>query len=486
MAYMSIKNSLNRSKVLYKNKQFLESIEICQKLLVKNPKLFTARQILALSFKEIKNFKQAVIELEKVLLLKPKDAETLGNLGNIYLSQSQFKLASTYFLKAIASDSTIAVSYSNLALCQQKLGKAEDAEKNYKKAILHGDKTPNVYLNFGTLHTALGKFDSAAKLLFKSLELDPSQSAVYFHTYSLMMHLHQYQDALEVADMGILSNVLSDIELCELLVGKAILFWLFDNIEEAEQAIRLSEGIYSDKSNYPNIKNLTVFHGYLKKLVQFRLNNPDFYQSQSQSQSQLYFISESHGFSPCGAAIVYQDVDYQVRSLFMLGAKIFHLITERNNNHKESLVKLLQGLPNKSKVVIGLGEIDCRQDEGIFLHCIKKGLDFHSVIERMINEYLALLVALTKPNELELIIYGVPAPHPLNVMGLESSQQEPFKALIGYFNSYLANCCNQLGISFLDVYELTNQDGVSNLIYHIDQYHVKPETIKILFNNLAQ
>jgi hypothetical protein len=92
-----------------------------------------------------------------------------------------------------------------------------------------------------------------------------------------MMHLHRYQDALEIADMGLLSNALSDIDLCELLVGKAILFWLFDNVLEAEQALRLSVGVYSDQSNYRYMKNLKVFHRYLKQLVQFRLNTSGFY-----------------------------------------------------------------------------------------------------------------------------------------------------------------------------------------------------------------
>jgi Tfp pilus assembly protein PilF len=483
---MSIESNLNRVKILYKNQQFIESIEICRRLLKKKPKLFVARRILALSYQAINNVEQATIELEKTLLLKPKDAETLRNLGNIYLGQSQLDIANRYFVKAISSDPTMAVAYSNLATCLQRTGETALAEKNYKKAILLGDKTANVYLNLGALHTERGDFDSAANLLVKSMELDPSQSSVYFYTYALMMHLHRYQDALEIADIGLLSNVLSDIELCELLVGKAILFWLFDNVLEAEQALLLSEGVYSDQSNYRNIKNLKVFHRYLKQLVQFRLTTPDFYQNQNQKQNQnkIYFISESHGFSPCGATIEYQGGAYQVRSLFMLGAKIFHLINEQQNKHKASLVHLLEGLPNKSKVVLGFGEIDCRHNEGIFMHCLKTGQDFNHVINEMVEQYLAMLQQLVQPNELELIIYGVPAPHPFNFSGLELALQEQFKAVIAYLNDCLRNRCQQLDIAFLDVYKITNHDGVSNLIYHIDEIHVKPEAIKILFNNI--
>jgi Flp pilus assembly protein TadD len=151
---MSIKSSLIRVKVLYKNKEFLESIDICQKLLMKKPKLCDVRQVLALSFKEINNFEQAIVELNTILRVKPLDAETLCNMGSVYLSQSQFYLASQYFTNAIHSNSKIAVAYSNLAICQQRLGELEYAEKNYKQAIILGDKTAKAHLGLGTLYTA--------------------------------------------------------------------------------------------------------------------------------------------------------------------------------------------------------------------------------------------------------------------------------------------------------------------------------------------
>ena len=282
--------------------------------------------------------------------------------------------------------------------------------------------------------------------------------------------------------MGLLSNTLSDIELCELLVGKAILYWLFDNVTEAERTLALCVSIDSGQSNYSNIKNLTVFYRYLKLLVKFRLNNPSFYQNQNQNQ--MYFISESHGFSCNGAAVKYKGIDYQVNSFFIRGTKIYHLINEENNMYKVSLMTLLNSLPDRSKVVFGFGEIDCRNNEGIFKHCVTAKKDFHSVIEKMINNYIALLQELTQDRSLGLIIYGVPAPHPKRITGLELSQQKLFKALISYLNLYLAKCCERNNISFLDVYKLTNEDGVSNYSYHFDSYHLKPTAIAEVFDCL--
>ena len=479
---MSIENSLNRATIFYKAKKFNESIIICQKLLAKKPKLFSAQQLLALNLQSTNQTKQAIVEFTKAVSLNPKHSGILSNFGNLYLGLLQFDVARKYFLKAIALDSTMAVAINNLAICQENLGDKDTAIKNYKKAILLDGKAADFHLNLGSLYTEQGEFDLAMKLLVKSLELDPKQSSVYYQVYKLMMYRHQYQDALEVADMGLLSNTLSDIELCELLVGKAILYWLFDNVTEAERTLALCVSIDSGQSNYSNIKNLTVFYRYLKLLVKFRLNNPSFYQNQNQNQ--MYFISESHGFSCNGAAVKYKGIDYQVNSFFIRGTKIYHLINEENNMYKVSLMTLLNSLPDRAKVVFGFGEIDCRNNEGIFKHCVTAKKDFHSVIEKMINNYIALLQELTQDRSLELIIYGVPAPHPERITGLELSQQELFKALIAYLNLYLAKCCERNNISFLDVYKLTNEDGVSNYSYHFDSYHLKPTAIAEVFDCL--
>jgi len=481
---MNIENSLNRATIFYKAKKFTESIVICQKLLAKKPKLFSARQLLALNFQSTNQTEQAIVEFTKAVSLNPKHSGVLSNFGNLYLGLSQFDVASKYFLKAIALEPTMAIAVNNLAICQENVGDKGTAITNYKKAILLDGKIADFHLNLGSLYTELGEFDLAMNLLVKSLELDPKQSSVYYQVYKLMMYRHQYQDALEVADMGLLSNALSDIELCELLVGKAILYWLFDNVTEAEHSLSLCVSIENGHSNYSNIKNLTVFYRYLKLLVKFRLSNPDFYQNQNQNQNQnqIYFISESHGFSCNGAAVKYKGIDYRVRSLFIRGTKIFHLINKENNMYKVSLITLLNSLPDRAKVVLGFGEIDCRNDEGIFKYCVTKGKDFHTIIDKMINDYVALLQELTQDRSFELIIYGVPAPHSKRISGLDLPQQELFKALIAYFNLCLAKCCERNNISFLDVYELTNKDGVSNQSYHFDSYHLKPTAMADIFD----
>ena len=488
---MNIQNIMKKAESFYYAKNYDEAMSLCNKILAKKPKILKARQLLAICYQELNKQDLALSEFKTALNYHPNDAFLLNNIGNYYLGIQKYKTAINYLQKAIEVDSMFAPAYSNLGVCQQEIGMFEQAESNYKKALLYEVNTDrnDSYLaefnqNLGSLYIELGEFELANQYLTKSLEINPQQGGIYFHILSLMMYQHRYQDALEVADMGILSQNLSDIQLCELLVGKATLFWLFDNVEEAYQAISLSEGVYTDNTNYSNITNLTTFHRYLKLLIEYKIKNPEFYQTQASQE--IYFISESHGFAPAGATIQYKDELHSIKSLFIRGAKVFHIGKAEQNKYKVSLLKIFDGLEAKSKIVLGFGEIDCRSNEGIINYCLKTEESYQKVIEKTVNQYINLVTSEAQKKHHELIIYGVPAPHPSVVAAMENLEhQELFKNIVEYFNGYMRKTCVDKNIEFLDVYHLTNDNKASNLKYNIDVYHMLPHTIIELFKELA-
>ena len=165
-----------------------------------------------------------------------------------------------------------------------------------------------------------------------------------------------------------------------------------------------------------------------------------------------------------------------------MGAKVIHFVTDDENKYQVSLVSLLQDLAPGSKVVVAFGEIDCRPDEGIYSYSLKSKRDYKDVIDDMLSKYVNALKSLADSFNIEIILYGVPAPHPQSIEILPQSEQQRFKDIIAYYNLTLANTCKHLGMTLLDVYELTNKDGQSNLQYHIDNYHLLPKTVPTLFN----
>ena len=476
---MNIKNILSKAQVMYQQKKFSESSELCIKILNKKPKLINALQILALSYQGLNNIKKAEFEFNKALALDPLNANVLNNFGQLYNSILAFKQAKPYFIKAIKIDNDFGEAYNNLGICYQQLGEFGLAEFNFKKSILHEGTRAEYYQNIGLLYLDLGQFEASMDNLMKSLELNPTQGIIYYKISTLMMYMHRYQDALEVIDLGIASNRLSEIELCELLVAKATLFWLFDNIAEAAQAIQLSQAVYTEQSNYSNIINLRVFHRYLHQLINYKHKNLNLY-SQPASK-EIYFISESHGFSPNGITVEENSEQYVINSLFIKGAKVFHFTNSQHNKYKESLIRIFSGLNPGSKVILGFGEIDCRNNEGIFKHHLKTQKCYKNIVEEMIQAYLLFLSDVNKQRQNQLYIYGVPAPHPQRVGALTNNEQTEYIDIVAYFNQMLKAECVKYNFSFLDVYSLTNNKGISNMKYNIDDIHLIPPTITKLF-----
>jgi len=448
----SAKTELEQARALFQQKDFAAAIDILQSILNNKPKTFDACYLLAVNF------------------------EASGDL----------LLAETTFLKALAIDNSSGITFHSLANVQKRLGKVAEADKNFQKAISTVNPSALYFFDYGVFLGEQGKLKQALDAHLQVLEIDSSQSEVYLYIFKHFMCLHRYQDAIEIADIGLLCQNLDDFQLYELLISKAILFWLFDNIEEAVQAIVLSEGINTLEEGHANLKTMKVFHGYIKRLLVYRQQHSEVYQdTQASDLPLIYFISESHGFAPNGMTVNYQQQSHLIKSLFISGTKMVHLIQQSSNQYNVSLTTLLRGLPEQSSVVLGFGEIDCRPDEGIFKHCKQQGIDFHKVVDGMVEKYIALLTAQANKYKLNIMVYGIPAPHPIMVNMLAQEQQAEFKQMIAYLNQQLAIFCKKEQLVFLDVYTLTNVEGISNLKYHSDSSHVNPSTVPELFELIA-
>jgi|GEM_PF-1422500 len=479
---MNIKHSISRARVLFQQGKYRESSTICCKILSQKPRLHDALQIEGLNKQALGDTLAAMLLFKKAIEVKPNMASTYNNLGNAYLSTCEYNEASKCFKKALKLLPSLSEAMNNLANCQVKMGDLTLAKENYKKAISLDIKNSQYSFNFGVLLTDCGDFQEAQNYLSKSLELNKKNTSVYWYVFIINMYLQRYQDALDIANLAIRSESLSDPELCEILVGKAIIFWLFSRYEETALCLKLSETIYQYQNTSKNMANMAIFHQLLQGLLVVYKTNKQLYQlPDGVEEKEIYFISESHCLSPHGSIVKYKNEQLRVRSLFILGAKIFHMVADVDNKYQVALANLLEGLQPHSKVVLAFGEIDCRKDEGIFKYCVKYNKNYKNVIDDMLERYVEILYGIANSLRIEVILYGVPAPHLFHVNQLPIEQQNEFKDLILYFNQKLADYCNKYAITFLDVYQLTNCKGVSSEEHNFDPIHMKPNVVPTLF-----
>ncbi|QDE31959.1 tetratricopeptide repeat protein [Shewanella polaris] len=486
---MIIKSNIARAETLCIQKEYIESLSLCAKILEKKPECVEAIHLTALNYYFLRQFEPAITEFKKAIAINNQQPAFHSNLGNVYLDQENFIEASQCYEKALSLDPLLPSPNYNLSICLHNKGSYSLAESYCKIAIKQNATKSDFYLQLGVIYFDQGQFDNAAKTLVKALETQNKYKngrtdlEAYWQLFNLHLCQHRYQDALEVAELGIQSQQLSEQQLCILLIGKAIIYYLFNHLDEAKHALMLSEVIYQFPSQQKYLKNFVIFHGYIKNLISLYESGKykDCYHL-ADDTTKMYFISESHGLAPNRTSVQYKQQTYQINSLFIMGAKVIHFVTDDENKFQISLVSLLRDLAPGSKVVIAFGEIDCRPGEGIYTYSLKSKRDYKDVIDDMLSKYVNALKNLADSFDIEIILCGVPAPHPNSIEILPQPEQQKFKDIIAYYNLTLANLCLSLDMTLLDVYPLTNKDGQSNLLYHIDDHHLSPKTVPTLFN----
>ena len=123
---------------------------------------------------------EAVLALMEAVRLDPDLAEAHFRLGLGYESlgkreeaESQYKRAVEAYKKYLEENEEDPEAHYNLGQTYAGLGQYSDAIREYRAATKRKDDDPDVYYDLGVAHTKLAQYDAAAAAFQKSLEIDP-------------------------------------------------------------------------------------------------------------------------------------------------------------------------------------------------------------------------------------------------------------------------------------------------------------------------
>ena len=139
---------------------------------------------------------EAVLAFQEAVRLDPDLAQAHFRLGLGYASlgkreeaESEYKKAIAAYKKYLGEHRDDAEAHYDLGQTYAGLGQYSEAVREYREATKIKEDDPDIYYDLGVAHTKLAQYDAAAAAFSKSLEIDPEN--------------YRAQDGLDEAKEGI-------------------------------------------------------------------------------------------------------------------------------------------------------------------------------------------------------------------------------------------------------------------------------------------
>ncbi|HEY3876415.1 MAG TPA: tetratricopeptide repeat protein [Candidatus Kapabacteria bacterium] len=138
-----------------------------------------------------------------IIVSWPQEMAPYHRLSVLALQRQDFSLALAWTDKAIAVNDSIAEIWNNRALALAQLGRTNEAERSFERAIAIRSDNWEGYYNLGRMFIVEKRFAEAEPVLQKAAELDP-HSAPTWNNLGLVFHeLYRYPEAIAAFDIAI-------------------------------------------------------------------------------------------------------------------------------------------------------------------------------------------------------------------------------------------------------------------------------------------
>ncbi len=186
--------AINELASLYiNNRQFQQASDLAQKC--KNCP--GVERILAMSSYKMEDYSKAITSLEKYLAKKSNDAEATYTLGRCYLEVEDFKSAIRQYQKALVLDPTKNVWMYELALQLYNSNDYANAKKYFLMAADAGYPRSNDFLeNLGFAYINTGDIDNGIKNLSVVLSRKPNNKELLNDIAQALYSAKHYDEAL--------------------------------------------------------------------------------------------------------------------------------------------------------------------------------------------------------------------------------------------------------------------------------------------------
>lgn len=460
----------NLANVLYDLGQIPAAIGYYNNALEINPDYAEAHNNIGIALKESGKTEQASNHYKNALKKNPNYAEAHFNLGIILQDTGQLHEAKNHYEQALKINPDYAEAHNNLGNTLHDLNQPDQAIDSYKKAIQIKPNYAQAHNNLGVSLNATHHSSLAINSYTKSLKLDPDYHDAHYNLGNAYKDAGQLNDAISCFQQVLKIKP----NHAQALIHLSIYAWLDNNLSRLSDYLALP--LENDQDEHQKTTFIEPYKLLLNNLLRYRLQHPRDYSSTAQLPV-LYVIGESHCLPAANTIVSLDGETYRIQSQIIIGCKMWHLANNQENGYKKQLKTALTSLPEKAKIILIFGEIDCRLDDGIIRVHHKTNNDLIHSIQTLISNYLDYLVAiLNRPAE-SIIISAIP---PLSInrkKRLSKNDKQLLSTVIHEFNQFLKESTKNHGLKFMTLQETTQSiytsDPEANFI---DGLHLTPAT----------
>jgi tetratricopeptide (TPR) repeat protein len=458
-----------------------------------NPKFSEAYTNLGKLIIEAGRWDEAIEHFKNGESYFPNDYHQSFQLGRAYQYSRRLKDALAAYQRCIDKDPEIAEAFNNLGNIFYDLGEKGRALQCYEQALKLLPEYIDALHNLGSMLPEMGRAEEGIFILNRLVESHPHLSAVWSNLADamleagrnsqlrqmttqfisgkpkflgprlalseLLMMEHSIENALKLMldDQSFFAPDATDRLRFAMLIRIAICGWMLGRHDLVAGPIKLL--VEQCKPINRAEKNFMVFAGYLSALLQWIKRNP----LREPQPRQLLLLGDSHALSACGQTVKLGPWTGTAWSRLIMGCKAFHLASVAENKYKASVRKVLNEISPTIPIILCVGEIDCRMDEGVLV-AFKKGRisDIETSVDSLVNDYVSFVQEIARSRGLSISYQGVPTP----TISLEKDGNEDIRLLlkiIDRFNQALQKRCETEDVFFVDVGGLTcDENGINN------------------------
>tara|TARA_B100000609_G_C17195325_1_gene424859 strand:- start:341 stop:1585 length:1245 start_codon:yes stop_codon:yes gene_type:complete len=388
-------------------------------------------------------YAQARKIFKKIHGVAAPNPELINIIASTYFNEKNYEKAQVWFQKVLDIQPDYTRAIWNMGMCAFKAGQVEQALDLFIRCQKHLPAKAAPYIEIALARLANHQPDKMAETLTQA----PLENATQLEKdkVNALQALYAYG---WTQDMGCLADCLN----------------AFADSHNAHAAS--PDGVW-----------LGGYHILLSALLKYRK-----YHSFDNAEGLpiLHLVGDSHALTAAHEVVELGGQKYVTRPHVILNAKAYHLACEENTLAKYTLQKIVGDLSSGDKVVMMVGEIDCRQQEGFLPHIIKHNAAPQKLMEEVAQGYVEHVFKAFQATGITPLFYGVPAPAARQQVN--DQQWYTFLDVVAAFNKALEKQANKNSTAFLDVYGLTaDKNGQSNQEWHIDDYHVSPKVLESCF-----